>query len=564
MEKHNIDKLFSDKLAGHAPTFNPAHWSQMEGVIQTQGNSGSLLWWMIGAGLTVLTIVGLSSNHYLRASEGHTLQSESTSISHEAIVFKVSHENEDQFLAWTESPAASGSHAKSVDEQLSSAIQQNDASIQSDQVTKNNTYQNNDSKKKEGSLGLANSDRNEEQTTTKTDRSLNAEVNTPAQEQPEKRNTDKTVGVVSSSDAVDDTVRENAKSKEKITDINTGVQNSNRLPIHTVSIVKQNPNFGFSQTGNRQSNLGGAGLNMLPAIRPKADFANPFEKPGLWNPESRSLPPVDPFKPYKWVLAASAGMHASSKLIESNYDFLNPFIDKRNSDEQSTVTPSFGLELSFAPNRFSFSTGLHFNSVSYEANYSPFETQVIDSVVDNSYYDISYWQDMVIDTIWSVDSTGGGNGVFFELDTLYFTVIDSVLVASFDTTFTSQLQQFQQGLITTYQYLEIPIHVGYTFPLGNRGTHLGVHGGVSLTYLRSTTGAYINQGLTELQLVQKKETAVGLDLIARLRLSQGIGYRMSVFAEGRYRHGLGSVSTSADYTEKHRMYGGAIGLMYKF
>ena len=143
-------------------------------------------------------------------------------------------------------------------------------------------------------------------------------------------------------------------------------------------------------------------------------------------------------------------------------------------------------------------------------------------------------------------------------------MIDSLLVESFDTTFTSQLNEFEQGLKTTYQYLEIPIHLGYTMPIGKKGTHLGVFGGVSVTYLRSVTGAYVSQGLDEIQIAQKRQTVVGLDLIARMRLSQSIGYRTEIFIEARYRHGLGSVSTSPDYSEKHRMYGGALGLSYKF
>lgn len=582
MEKHNIDKLFSDKLAGHTPAFNPAHWSQMEGVIQAQGNSGSWLWWMIGAGLIVLTSVGLGSNHYLRASEGQTLQFESSSVSREAVTFHSEDKQEgqqNQVASFAQAAVSSETEADVLGA-ASQKVVQNDASNSNEpksiasnndaQRTKsdNNLGSNKQKAHKNAPNALA-STSDEETKTTANDKNSREDVQSgikgehTAQPKPELTSDEKddvADAAGHTSDVGTNDVKKETADWKNFTPV---IPVINDTPVFSTSDNSSEPNLGFYKTGDRGSNKAGAGLRGLPILDPTGNFSNPLNDPEFITPEIGDVPLPDFYKAYKWALSASAGAYGSSKILKTDYEFLNPFIDKRNTEEQSSLTPSFGLELAYVPGRFSINSGFHLNSVSYEANYTPYESQVADSIVDNSFYEFTIWEESLIDSVWQDTSNNQGNGVWV-IDTIYVTMIDSLLIQSFDTTFSTQLNEFPQKVVTTYSYFEVPIHVGYTVPLGDKSTHLGVYGGVSLTYMRATTGAYINQGLDELQAAQKKETAVGLDLIARLRLTQGIGYRTSIFVEGRYRQGLGSVSTSADYTEKHRLYGGAIGLSYKF
>lgn len=602
MEKHNIDKLFSDKLAGHTPAFNPGHWSQMETLIQAQGNSGSLLWWMAGAGLVIITVISLGSHHYLGAAEGNSLQTSSLVFAQAAINLKLN-DGEATYEYTTQGTPVTDTSSSS------------DASALEEETPNQKTTNTSNDSKEDSSSGLTNSTPtgtpvSTTPTTSTTPKSSTTPLTPPSAEDqadggaekignkkddttitpsggpaaeknpgddlasgpdkglnplptPRAKSKTEPVKKQNSLEAVTGAKKANSPTNETVAMSSKENEIEDTTPVHQARYVPSTkilPSFG---SDDRASARGGAGMDMLPTLDPAGDFSNSWKKPSLWETEVDLPYPPEGYKAYKWALAASSGVYASTKLLQSDYNFLKPFMDKRNAEEQSSLTPSFGLEVAFVPGRISVNTGLHFNSVGYEANYSPQEVVVADTIFDNSFYEFTIWEETLIDSVWQ-DSANGQGGGFWEVDTIQIIMIDSLIVESFDTTFTSQLNEFEQGLKTTYQYLEIPIHLGYTMPLGKKGTHLGVFGGVSVTYLRSVTGAYVSQGLDEIQIAQKRQTVVGLDLIARMRLSQSIGYRTEIFVEGRYRHGMGSVSTSPDYSEKHRMYGGALGLSYKF
>lgn len=575
MEKHNIDKLFSDKLAGHTPAVNPAHWSQMETLIQAQGNSGSWLWWMIGAGVVIVTSIGLGSNHYLGSSDALTLHAENSFPVKEAIQFKLVAESEvagtialDEVQIDTpDTPQYAQPISNTSDEARTAQIAQNTQNVENAQADKTQVTPD---KSQEETLTAEEESRefsSPDETFETPDLSEKQSVEPP---QPREKIAvdivnsapEKTAELEESTE-----VDENPDLKKSVTvKVPEKLASTIAHPVAEktdVATLGNSPDksvVSLASSNQRKSARAGGGLDFLTTISPTGDFANPIDPAKLWDGDLDLPMRPKGYKTSKWAIAASGGIYGSAKILSSDKGFLEEYIDKRSTEEQAVTTPSYGLEVAYTPGRWSLNTGFHLNSVAQEANYSPVTIEEI-QITDSSYWEVQVWEEMIIDTIW--DTTGNG-GFFFDLDTLYITFADSSYVEQIDSSFMTSVYEFEQNLKTTHQFLEIPLFAGYTVPLGQKGTKLGVYGGVSVVILRTTSGSYIGQGLDELQLIQKKNTNVGLDLMARLRLTQSLGYRTSIFAEGRYRHGLGSISSDQNYLQKYRMYGGALGLSYQF
>ena len=345
MEKHNIDKLFSDKLAGHTPAFNPAHWSQMEGIIQDQGNSGSLLWWMIGAGLLVLTAVGLSSNHYLGASEGNSLLIENPTYSREAIVLKHVDQHEHTFVSTaTLSTFENGDSSESIS--TIPADEMNDASIHAKSKNENGIPNNTQATSDVSSANDTKPENPADRLAAKTnDKSNDTDLNGSN----DLGHPDAGLSIASNNIASNDndTQSEEGETKDEV-DSSDDLPDSNQdsatisnppivaakytPPTNPLTKSDYDPNFKISQSGDSGSSMSNAGINALKILDPKGEFANDLMAPEFIEPEIINLPPVDFYKPYKWAVSGSAGMYASSKLIESDYDWLNPFTDTRNTE----------------------------------------------------------------------------------------------------------------------------------------------------------------------------------------------------------------------------------------
>ncbi|MCH2197733.1 MAG: hypothetical protein MK081_03050 [Flavobacteriales bacterium] len=71
-EKNNIDELFREQLAGQQASFNQAHWSQMEQMLDARKGRGR--WWFFAVPLVLLLLTSLGIAHQrLASTEGQTI-----------------------------------------------------------------------------------------------------------------------------------------------------------------------------------------------------------------------------------------------------------------------------------------------------------------------------------------------------------------------------------------------------------------------------------------------------------------------------------------------------------
>ncbi|WP_306640171.1 hypothetical protein [Sanyastnella coralliicola] len=71
-EKNNIDELFREQLAGQQASFNQAHWSQMEQMLDARKGRGR--WWFFAVPLVLLLLTSVGIAHQrLASTEGQTI-----------------------------------------------------------------------------------------------------------------------------------------------------------------------------------------------------------------------------------------------------------------------------------------------------------------------------------------------------------------------------------------------------------------------------------------------------------------------------------------------------------
>ena len=252
---------------------------------------------------------------------------------------------------------------------------------------------------------------------------------------------------------------------------------------------------------------------------------------------------------YKIGVSGFGGFMLSNLSLQSNSNTAGDYIDQRKSSTRNMVSAETGILVNAFYQSWSLTSGSifarHTESTGYKFDIT---TLIIDSTRFN-----------ILDSIIiRIDSNAG------RYDTIWqFMPADTVI---YDSAMSVRRDSVQEGLNgkVSYRYVEVPLMIGKSFPMGNRG-QLYLRSGISVGILRSVSGY-------QLDPVSQKMERLRFESYNKLfyfaLLNAGVSYEIlpsvSLFIEGATRWNISHVRTSSGFNERLNAYGGRIGIDYRF
>ena len=261
--------------------------------------------------------------------------------------------------------------------------------------------------------------------------------------------------------------------------------------------------------------------------------------------------PEDMIKRGPFSLSLEGGLCAVQKLLTSNQQSLENHIDRRKAEEQSILSLSAGMKLNYQAGNWIISSGISYNEMGEKTNYTP-NVREQENISDNSFWSIATF------TYWSTDSTGSPIVVVLR-DSNYNEVL------TVDTTTVTDNSIIEQNSKTKLIFLEIPVLIGYEFPLKNLS--IIARTGVSLGYLISSKGYYLNRNNEQLLNINTSEgllSSFAFNYILRIGVHYQWNKSITAFAEPSFKTNLHSVlKKQYDVSQKYYMYGINLGIKYQ-
>lgn len=293
-----------------------------------------------------------------------------------------------------------------------------------------------------------------------------------------------------------------------------------------------------------------------------------------------------------------SGIMYTDKILKSKDPGLNEYISRRKNEEMWMLSGNFGISAGMSFNRWSLSTGINYHQqgeiTDYRAEFYQWikNTSSTWNVADNSYwktdtinnYSITVtqggWQpiDTIID-YWSNNQLVQSDTITIQqyvVDTQYTQMVyvtDSGFVAEFDSTEIIQTDSLNQLVndpslkpgktITKISYVEIPLMVGYEFPL-SRFT-LMVRTGFSIGLLSKINAVYLKNdisGVEEADVSRVNRTM--LNFLLQTGMCYHLTENISLNFEPMFRMNINSALKEPGFTQQYWNAGMNVGAMYRF
>ena len=274
------------------------------------------------------------------------------------------------------------------------------------------------------------------------------------------------------------------------------------------------------------------------------------------------------------------------------------YITRRQGEEIDRISFNSNIDLNIKFGKLLLSTGLNNHQQGEVTNYSnDYENWVVTQWIDYEVTDNSFWQlnttsfTIITDDNYAIDTdtvlsyydetigsyvTDTVNYQSYEINnigTQQFDLVDSIYVVQLDSTVTLTLDSSlvlvadannpQQKTTTRFSYVEVPILLGYEFPINRLS--LSFKTGIGVGMLMRYNATYYTQDYFAPQLVNESQVnQLMINYLLRLGIKYAINESIAFSCEPFYRLNLSNVIKSEDVTQKYWNAGLNIGAVYSF
>jgi len=293
------------------------------------------------------------------------------------------------------------------------------------------------------------------------------------------------------------------------------------------------------------------------------------------------------------------GIMYSDKTLKAMGNTSEEYISRRNAEEKGNFSCNTGLDIGFTYGKWFFGSGINYHQQSEITNYKNEFRQWVNhdstywNIDDNSYYEvtttdywlltdsnywvtgdttITYWNENTnsLETIIVPSQTYVVNGIdtlfVHSTDSVYIQQMDSILMSINDSilqTVTDQLYQ-RKNKINKISYIEIPLLIGYEFPLGK--ISLTAKTGIGIGILSTQNISYLR---TDISAVEKYNITVSNKLMWNYLLRVGANYYLSkhiaLELESMFRANLNNAfARQVEFQQKYWNVGLNLGVSYRF
>jgi hypothetical protein len=274
------------------------------------------------------------------------------------------------------------------------------------------------------------------------------------------------------------------------------------------------------------------------------------------------------------------------------------YITRRQGEEIDRISFNSNIDLNIKFGKLLLSTGLNNHQQGEVTNYSnDYENWVVTQWIDYEVTDNSFWQlnttsfTIITDDNYTIDTdtvlsyydetigsyvTDTVNYQSYEINnigTQQFDLVDSIYVVQFDSTATlvvdsslvlvADANNTQQKTTTRFSYVEVPILLGYEFPINRLS--LSCKTGIGVGMLTRYNATYYTQDYSAPQLVNESQVnQLMINYLLRIGMKYAINESIAFSCEPFYRLNLSNVIKSEDVTQKYWNAGLNIGAVYSF
>ena len=274
------------------------------------------------------------------------------------------------------------------------------------------------------------------------------------------------------------------------------------------------------------------------------------------------------------------------------------YITRRQGEEIDRISFNSNIDLNIKFGKLLLSTGLNNHQQGEVTNYSnDYENWVVTQWIDYEVTDNSFWQlnttsfTIITDDNYTIDTdtvlsyydetigsyvTDTINYQSYEINnigTQQFDLVDSIYVVQLDSTVTLTVDSSlvlvadannpQQKTTTRFSYVEVPILLGYEFPINRLS--ISCKTGIGVGMLTRHNATYHTQDYSAPQLVNKSQVnQLMINYLLRIGMKYAINESIAFSCEPFYRLNLSNVIKSEDVTQKYWNAGLNIGAVYSF
>ncbi len=560
MSEHKLDKMFREKLEGHAAAYSPASWVAAEALIEGKSSRGGF--WFLGV-LGLLLLGGamcgafyfmgsthdsasiLTQNEVLHATRSQ-LNSEASMTSpistSTMAMLKPSANEETAKLQGTDNPKYNQkTHDLGV--QTSSLVNSPPA-IQT-QTAANNQARHN--AKKVVETTAANPPKVKDEYPAEAQANLTSPETTPAS----------SVGNVShtSPNNVNNIPLEGTDKSAK----------SAKVTESTLAAASMHSEEEETATAKDHKSMEKRGAPIVESGRIMALLTLPPAlaiydlQPFGFNAQ---LLPVDRYRASFWEIKLHAGYGYNVRSLRSTQEGTEGYAALRNKEESVGWSPEIGFEAIYEPSRLNYSIGLNWYSISETNNYSPLEYYESTTTETPIYTSIETTH-FNADSLWVQEKDSTGTFGYWEYVISETLDEDSLILFAYDTT-TISIEKPVDPLNerTTFQYVEIPVSIGYTFQKGPWS--LGIRTGFSAGILIASTGQYLDTDRQSAIVKQDISRRIIWNYQARLALGYALNDKTRLYLEPVFKTNINSVVSRSDFSQKYSTYGLRLGVGFKF
>lgn len=253
------------------------------------------------------------------------------------------------------------------------------------------------------------------------------------------------------------------------------------------------------------------------------------------------------------AISLYAGMHSISKHLSA--DTKSDYLNRRQTEEKSIIVPEIGINVIASKNNFSTSIGIEYSKFGEKTSYSAYSRQT-------QYTQRGAWNPYTY-TVIDVD-TALTNGLQWFLETPV-----SVLDSTYDvTTDSSKVKVYDPSIqernsINKFQYIEIPLTIGYQYPMKRFG--LGISAGISPAWMISQSGYYLKEDESGVKSISSSKPMNTFFLNGKLSID--VIYHMSpymkLFVSPQWKTNLGQLSNlKQEVKTRYTGVGANVGMSY--
>ncbi|MFT4678468.1 MAG: hypothetical protein ACI84C_001834 [Flavobacteriales bacterium] len=565
MSEHNLDKMFREKLGDHQAAYNAASWAAAESMIQGKSSKGGF--WLLGLLGILLCGAALCGVYNFQAS---TEDSIAISAQYNVLLTSRFQEMELRTSTLQNSNSTLAMLEPSINDEIKD-LQVNDTSDEK-QLAQALTSE---KSQIESEIGFSASANDLPGKVGKTESKVKAEV-------PFASSASDSSGYVyvarNSSTANNAPTQNTSSPKDNIlnSELQAPITGKNETaakndihpeaPVkttnHTVDYTEeedQSQNRSHIETSNESVNSSNqtSGITALISLPPTL---------ALYDLQSASfnasLLPVDKYSPSFWEIKFHTGYGYNARSLKPLEEGLEGYTALRDKEETIGWSPEIGFEAIYEPGRLNYSIGLNWYSIGETNNYSPATSYVtaLDSSSINTSIETSYFG---LDSLWIQENDSGGFFGYWEVFITEELSNESLVLYSLDSILTSiETPVDPVNERTTFQYIEIPLSIGYEFEKGPWS--LGLRTGISAGLLVSTKGQYIDTDSQSAIVKQDISRRWIWNYQARIALGYALNDKTRLYLEPVFKTTLNSIVNRTDFSQKYSTYGLRLGLGFKF